>query len=77
VLLLALTNKLFEKIPIKKIQAAEAALLNGSNEFAADLIKRIYADKEMSKEDKEAILQIAGKLLTPFQDKPAPDKNKK
>jgi len=77
VLLLALTNKLFEKIPIKKIQSAEAALLNGSNEFAADLIKRIYADKEMSKEDKEAILQIAGKLLTPFQDKPAPDKNKK
>ena len=77
VVLLALTGKHFDNIPIDKIQEAETALLNNSNQLPAEILKRLFSDKALSDTDKENILKIAGKILAPFQDKPEPDKNKK
>jgi len=73
VVLLALTSGLFDRIPVEKIQEAEAALLDNSREFPADLLDRVSSDTTLSGADHDAILTIAGHILIPFQDKPAPD----
>jgi F-type H+/Na+-transporting ATPase subunit alpha len=77
VLLLALTGGHFDHIPLAKIQEAEAALLNRNNEFPAEILKQLFSDKTLSDADRENILKISGNILAPFQDKPAPDQNKK
>lgn len=77
VMLLALTAGHFDNIPIKKMQEAEAALLKNISEFPAEILKGLVSDKTLSDTDKENILKIAGTILAPFLDKPAPDQNKK
>ncbi len=77
VLLLALTGGHFDNIPIDKIQEAETALLNNSNQFPAEILKGLFSDKTLSDTNKENILKIGGIILAPFQDKPVPDQNKK
>ncbi len=74
VLLLALTAGHFDNIPVAKIQEAEAALLNKSNEFPPEMLKGLFTDKTLSDTDKENILKIAVTILAPFQDKPSPEK---
>jgi F-type H+-transporting ATPase subunit alpha len=76
VVLLALINGIFDKIPVEKIQDAEAALLKNSAEFPEEILKRLFSDAELSNPDSEAILKIAGNILAPFQDQPAPGLNK-
>jgi F-type H+-transporting ATPase subunit alpha len=77
ILLLALTGGHFDNISIDKIQEAETALLNHSNQFPAEILKGLFSDKTLSDPDKENILKIASIILEPFQDKPSPDQNKK
>ncbi len=76
VVLLALTSGLFDTIPINKMEEAELALKKMNTELPPEIVKRLLSDKEMNSSDREAILSIAGNLLTPFQEKPEPDKNK-
>ncbi len=76
VVLLALTGKLFDTIPIEKMQNAEAALLKSSANLPAEILKRLTADAALSDTDRDVILKIAGDTLDPFQDKPEPDQNK-
>ncbi|MDQ6890786.1 MAG: F0F1 ATP synthase subunit alpha, partial [Bacteroidota bacterium] len=77
IMLLALTDGHFDNISIDKIQEAETALLNKSTEFPAEILKGLFSDKPLSDPDKENILKIASTILEPFQDKPAPDQDKK
>lgn len=77
ILLLALTSGYFDKIPLEKIKDAETALLNGDNQFSAELLKGLMSDKALSDADKASILKVAGVILAPFEDKPAPDQDKK
>ncbi len=74
--LLALTNSLFDAIPIEKMKDAEAALLKSCATLETDMQKRLLSDKPLSDEDKEAILKIAHDILAQFQDKPATTQNK-
>ena len=74
--LLALTNCLFDTIPIEKMKDAEAALLKSCTTLETDMQKRLLSDKPLSDEDKEAILKIARDSMVPFQDKPEPTQNK-
>lgn len=74
--LLALTNGLFDDIPIDKMNGAEANLLNNSKEFPSDIIKRLYSDKPLSDQDHDIILKVASELIAPFKDKPKTDQNK-
>ncbi|MCX6258059.1 MAG: alternate F1F0 ATPase, F1 subunit alpha [Bacteroidia bacterium] len=76
VILLALTGGLFDSIPIEKMQEAEDSLQKIIPELPAEIQKRLLSDKEPGDTDRETILNIAGKILTPFQDKPEPDENK-
>jgi len=70
VTLLALTSGLFDSIPIDKIQEAEVNLLNACAELPKEILKGIFSDKELSKENNEAILKLSSDILTPFQEKP-------
>ncbi len=76
IVLLALTSGLFDTVPIDKMKDAEAALQTMNKELPAEIMKRLFSDKELSNPDREAILKIAGNLLVPFQDKPGPEENK-
>jgi F-type H+/Na+-transporting ATPase subunit alpha len=76
VVLLALTNGLFDMIPIERILEAEAALLS-INEEHADEWKRIFTDKVLSSSDRETILKIAGDVLAPFQGGPGSNQTQK
>lgn len=71
--LIALTGKLFDTIPIEKMQEAELALLEMSNELPADLAKRLLSDKKLSDQDRKTILEIAEQILSPFQINPTTD----
>jgi len=77
VVLLALTNGLFDPIAPEKMEESQSALLKNNAGFPEDLLKRLSSDKELSKDDHAAILTIAGHILAPFRDKPAPDQTKK
>ena len=75
--LLALTSKLFDNVPIIKMQEAELVLRKKSVELPADIVKRVFSDKELNDSDREAILKIAENTLLPFQEKPKTDQNVK
>ncbi len=77
VILLALTGGYFDKIPVSKIREAETALLKNTEQFPAELFKHLFSDKALSDIDIENILKIVGTILGPFDEKSAPDQNKK
>jgi F-type H+-transporting ATPase subunit alpha len=76
VVLLALTSGLFDTIPIPKMQEAEAALQKINTELPAEIVKRLFSDKELSNPDREAIVSIAGNILKPFQENTEADQHK-
>jgi len=69
VVLLALTNKLFDNIPLDKMNDAEAALLKRSKELPDELVKRLFSGSKLSNADRDDILKIAGETLIAFQNK--------
>jgi F-type H+-transporting ATPase subunit alpha len=68
-ILLALTDRLFDSVPLEKMRDAELALRKASEEFPADLVKRLTSADELDGNDRETILQIARDTLAPFQNK--------
>jgi F-type H+-transporting ATPase subunit alpha len=73
--LLALTGNLFDTVPIEKMKAAEAALLQTCSTLDAGMQQRLLSDKKLSDEDKATILKLSANTLLPFQDNK--DKKKK
>jgi F-type H+/Na+-transporting ATPase subunit alpha len=67
IVLLALTSELFDAIPVEKMQEAEDVLLKNVSELSAELLKRIFANEELSKQDLDEMLELAKKILIPFQ----------
>lgn len=68
--LLALTNGLFDTIPLDKMREAEVSLLEKANEIPKEIMDRIFSDKKLSDEDRQSILEIADEKLSSFQEKP-------
>jgi F-type H+-transporting ATPase subunit alpha len=68
--LLALTSGLFDAVAIDKIHDAETALLKSTAEIPAELLQRLFTEKELSKEDREAILTLARNTLDIYKEKP-------
>ncbi|WP_283745681.1 alternate F1F0 ATPase, F1 subunit alpha [Sideroxydans sp. CL21] len=64
--LLALTGRLFDNVPLERMREAELALHKATEGFPADLIKRISSFEELMDSDREAILQFARVALAPF-----------
>jgi F-type H+-transporting ATPase subunit alpha len=77
VVLLVLTDGLFDAVPIIKMQEAELALRKMNAELPADIVKRLFSDNELNESDREAILKIAENTLVPFQEKPETEQNDK
>ena len=66
-ILLALTARLFDSVPLGKMREAELALLKAAEDFPAELVQRLTSADELDEKDRESILQIAREALTPFQ----------
>ena len=66
-ILLALTGRLFDNVPLERMRDAEFALRAAAEEFPAELVQRITSADELKDHDREAILQIARDTLVPFQ----------
>ncbi|MGB3798720.1 MAG: alternate F1F0 ATPase, F1 subunit alpha [Lewinella sp.] len=72
-ILLSLKDGLLDTVPLEKIQAAEAALLKDGNPLTGELTTRMLSSEQLSDADVQSVLQVAGKLLAPFQVAPNPD----
>jgi F-type H+-transporting ATPase subunit alpha len=68
--LLALTAELFDRVPLDQMTDAEDVLREAVADIPAEVRERLDTAEEMSDEDREAIIQIAGKSLARFQPKP-------
>src|SRR5665647_2346489 len=69
-ILLALTGRLFDSVPLEKMRDAEQALRKAAADFPAELVQRLTSVEELKDGDREAILQIARETLAPFQIRP-------
>ena len=70
VILVALTAKLFDEVPIDQVPLAEGALCKAELEMPPELRARLLGTDKLDEKDREAIIQIATKVLAPFQSKP-------
>ena len=68
--LLALTEELFDCVPMDQMTNAEHALREAVAEIPAEVRERLDSTEELSDEDREKIIQIARKSLAPFQPVP-------
>ncbi len=72
VVLLALTQGLMDAIPLDKMAGAERALREACVELSAELRQALLSKDALSEANREAILLLASKTLSPFNP-PAPD----
>lgn len=65
-LLLALTNGLFDKVPLPRMREAQLALYAAASELPADLCQRLSSALNLGDADQATILQFAGTALESF-----------
>jgi F-type H+-transporting ATPase subunit alpha len=68
--LLALTSKLFDPVPIDQMTAAERLLCEAAKDIPAEVSMRFDTAERLSDEDRAMITQIARRALARFQSKP-------
>jgi F-type H+-transporting ATPase subunit alpha len=71
--LLALSAKLFDRVPLDKMKDAERALSEAVEKMPALVRERLDSAAQLSDEDRESIIHIAHESLDRFQLAPAPD----
>jgi F-type H+-transporting ATPase subunit alpha len=67
--LLALTAKLFDSVPLDKMMDAEQAVHTAADTIPEDICTRLDTADKLSDEDRKQIINIASQALAPFQDK--------
>jgi proton translocating ATP synthase, F1 alpha subunit len=70
IILVALNAKLFDNVPLDKMEEAESSLRKAVSDIPKDVLDRFKGDKELNDKDHETILDIARKALEPYQPKP-------
>jgi len=65
--LLTLTAKLFDELPLEQVAAAEQAVLAAAAEIPAEVTARFDTAEKLSSEDRNTILDIARQALAQFQ----------
>jgi F-type H+-transporting ATPase subunit alpha len=70
--LLALKNGLLDTVPLDKMQEAETKLLQISSEMPAEILEKVFSEKDFSKEDIAVILEMATQSLAALQEKDSP-----
>src|SRR6202167_2122476 len=71
-ILLALTAKLFDRVPLDQMTDAEHALRDAAAEIPAEVRKRLDSANKLTDDDRKAIIEIGSKSLDRFQPKPEP-----
>jgi len=69
-ILLALTAKLFDLVPMEKMKDAQQAVLKAAMNIPKDICDRFETAEKLSDEDRKSIIEIARKVLIDFQPKP-------
>jgi F-type H+-transporting ATPase subunit alpha len=69
--LLALTEGLFDAVPLDRMREAESVLCAGSTQIPSDVRDRFHSNQKLGDADRAAILKVARDLLTPLQKKEA------
>jgi F-type H+-transporting ATPase subunit alpha len=69
-ILLALTEKLFDDIPLDQMKAAESAVQNAATTLPAELCARFETAAKLSDEDRKTIVDMARQSLAQFLPKP-------
>ncbi|AKB61752.1 alternate F1F0 ATPase, F1 subunit alpha [Methanosarcina mazei] len=67
ILLFALTERLFDSVPLDRMKDAEQTLRKAAEDIPEEVSNRFYTDEKLSDEDRKKILQIARNALKPFQ----------
>jgi F-type H+-transporting ATPase subunit alpha len=70
--LLALTEKCFDAVPLERMTDAENALRAAAADIPEEVCKRLETASKFRNTDRDAILEIAQKALAPFQTLPEP-----
>ena len=71
-ILLALSAKLFDDVPLEQMAEAEQVVRKAAAEIPAQLSERLDAGQQLNDEDRETIIDIARQALARFQPKPEP-----
>jgi F-type H+-transporting ATPase subunit alpha len=71
-ILVALTAKLFDVVPLERMTEAEHAVREAAGGIPAEVSARFEAAAGLSEEDRKTIVDIAQKALAPFAPKPPP-----
>ena len=69
-ILLALTAKLFDAVPLEQMTDAERAVREAAAKISPQMCARFDTADKLSEEDRKAIITIATAALVPFQPKP-------
>jgi F-type H+-transporting ATPase subunit alpha len=69
--LLALSEKLFDAVPLERMTAAEQAVREAAADIPAEVCARFESAKKLSDEDRAFIIQLASHALTSFQPEPS------
>ncbi len=72
IVLLALSAKLFDLVPIEQMKDAELALVQAATIVPTELNKRLSSAEKLTDQDRDALIQIASNALARFQPKPPP-----
>lgn len=65
--LLALTEGLFDRVPLDKMTEAEQAVHKAAAVIPAEVVARLTTASKLSDEDRKAIIEIARQVIAPFQ----------
>jgi F-type H+-transporting ATPase subunit alpha len=66
-LLLALNERLFDKVPLARMREAELALRAVAEEIPDEIQRRFSSAAELTAADRQEILRVAARALAPFQ----------
>ncbi|MGB5395581.1 MAG: alternate F1F0 ATPase, F1 subunit alpha [Gammaproteobacteria bacterium] len=69
--LLALSENLFDAIPLEQMTAAEQAVRETAADIPAEVIERFESAKKLSEEDRSSIIQCARNALSSFHPEPS------
>jgi F-type H+-transporting ATPase subunit alpha len=69
-ILLALTNGLFDNVPLEKMREAQQVLCTASKQIKTELRERLISNHKLDDSDRDVIVKMAGGALAPFQKQP-------
>jgi F-type H+-transporting ATPase subunit alpha len=72
--LLALSAKLFDDVPLDRMTDAEQAVVQAATEIPAEVRNRLAGADTLRNEDRETVIQIARRAVADFQSPPEPEK---